>query len=497
MRFLLLFILACLCACSNPPSSSQSTLRMAINEAPDSLDPRQARSLTGMTIAKMLYDGLTRIGPEGTPIPSVAEKIEISEDGCLYTFHLRKTFWSDQKAVVASDFADAWAAIRSGELGSVHTSLFSPISKITVIDPHTLQVELIRPTPYFLELTASSCYLPYRFEGVYNGPFSLEHFRCDDELLLQRNSTYWDVENVHLFKVLLAIVPNASTAVALFERGDLDWVGSPMGALPAQAVPHLRQTGSLCAWETAATLWLKLNTSHPPLHEPLFRRALALAIDRQALVTHVMPLGQRIATAIVPPLMGLQQGPLFADGDALKAQGVFEEALQKLHLTREELPPLILICSNEDSYLKLAQAIQQQWRQALGIEVRIEACEFKVRLERIQRGDYDIAGKIWFADYNDPTSFLDMYKTASDALNETGWESGVFASLLEQAAKETDLAKRGTLLSQAQELLISEMPVIPIYHHALNYLKTPDLQGVVLPPVSPADFKWATLAAAR
>ena len=195
--------------------------------------------------------------------------------------------------------------------------------------------------------------------------------------------------------------------------------------------------------------------------------------------------------------MGLRSEPAFTDGDIEAARALLEEGLYELGLTRHDLPPITLLTGNKERSHRLAQAIQDQWRQVLGIEIQIEATEFKILLSRMRQHDYQIAGKTWFADYNDPTGFLSLYKYRDDpitgGLNETGWHNNEYTRLLNLAENESDPELRRSYLRQAEAIFIAEMPAIPVSHHTFCYLKNDHITAVALPPTGHPDFKWAQL----
>ncbi len=525
-------IIACallLLSCSEQPSqrltNGEHVLRMPLSESPETLDPRHVQSLNAHTIAKMLFDGLTRIDAGGKPIPSVAAKIVTTDDGLLYTFFLRDTYWSDGIAVTAFDFEYAWKSSLSPDSPATMASMLFcirgaqaakegliPTNEVAVkaIDSRTLRVALNKPTPYFLELTALPIYAPipshadqkgtawsspHRRKFICNGPFILDCAVPASQLAVIRNPHYWDVASVKLDGIYMPVIPDEQTALYLYQKGELDWVGSPLATLPAEMIPQIQAGGALNTYPAAATLWYKFNTERLPFNNAKIRQAFAHAINRRALIDHVMPLGQ-LATSPVPPFMGLRNEPAFTDGDTEGARALLEEGLHELGLTRHDLPPITLLSGNNERS-RLAQAIQDQWRQALGIEVKIETTEFKILLSRMRQHDYQIAGKTWFADYNDPTGFLSLFKYRDDpitgGLNETGWHNNQYTHLLNLAENESNPETRRSYLQQAEQIFIAEMPVIPIYHHTLSYLKNDQITAVALPPTGHPDFKWTKL----
>ncbi len=521
--FLCSLILLASCGKDAPaPKGDRQQLRVQLTHYPETFDPREVCSLNAVTISKMLFEGLTRIGPDGQPQLALAERVEISSDGKQYRFFLRQACWSDGKEIEAQDFVYAWHCVLNPERPAPYANMLYPVVNaraaelgscpldtvgITAIDETTLVIDLERPLPYFLELTAFPITFPIprhvdqtnpawtrgdKETFVNSGPFAIEHVVPSGEVRLRRNLAYWDLSAVQLDELFMPVISDDTTAVYLFEQSDLDWVGSPLGNLPSEVIPTLKTSGKLGCTDVAATLWYKLNTERVPLNNAKVRRALAYAINRQEIVDHVVPMGQQTATSPVPYLMGLRDAPCFKDGDTDLARELFDEGLQELGLTRASLPPLVLTCSCAERYLRLAQAVQQQWRKALGIQVKIEMIELNLLLARTAKQDYMIAGKMWLADYNDPTSFLNLYKQ-KDGMNETGWTDHEFTRLITLAEHEVDLGKRNALLRAAEEIIVDQMPVIPLYYNTMCYLKSDKVQGVCLSAAGFPDFKWSSV----
>ena len=461
-------------------------LRIQIDETPESLSPQEARSLSSLTVTNMIYDGLTRISPDGNWVASVAERINISDDGLVYTFELRETQWTDGTEVTALDFVRGWEHAQETH----HAPLFEAIETFERVRPHTLRVRLNRPAPYLPYLVAHPAFFPEHPKGKTNGPFQVKRIRPDSEIELVKSRTYWDKGAVQLDGIRLAVIPDDATALYLHYRSELDWVGSPFGNIPAEQLTALRKKGQLKSYPVAATYWLKINTRVPPFTNAKIRKAFSNAIDRTSLVERVVPLGQASARGVLPPSMSKRTVPLL-DQHGSRSTELLQEGLNELGLT--EMPPITLTASNNERYQKLAQAIQEQWRANLGVDVKIQGMEFKSLLAQMAAQNYQIAGKVWFADYNDPATFLEPYREPNSRLNETGWHHEAYVNLLDQATMEPDAEKRRRILLAAEELLIEEMPIIPVCHHAMCYLANDEVIGTSLPPIGCADYKWASI----
>ena len=215
----------------------------------------------------------------------------------------------------------------------------------------------------------------------------------------------------------------------------------------------------------AGTQWFNFNTDL--LHTKM-RRALSLAINRKEIVEHILQGGQKPATGIVPPILGLGAEPFFEDHAITEAWSDFQEALTELHIDKESLPPIVLCYRAGDRAHKIAQAVQQQWQKTFAIQIKLEACENKHFLERQMAQDYQIKLRDWFADFLDPINFLEIFKHKTNSTNNTGWENEQYIALLDASYKEFDPEKRKELLAEAEKLLIQEMPVAPFFIPSLT-----------------------------
>lgn len=192
----------------------------------------------------------------------------------------------------------------------------------------------------------------------------------------------------------------------------------------------------------------------------------------------------------VPECMGLEGASI---GSAEDARALFEQGLKETGLTIDTFPKASLLCGSETPYRQIAQAVQDMWREVLGVKVDLEVNEGTTVFSRIAGLDYTIGNKVWLADYNDPDNFLSLFKEEESRSNETGWHNSEYVSLVEEAALCQSVSRRRELLSKAQEIFNDEMPVIPIYHPSFSYLQSYLLIDVCTPPAGSIDFKWARL----
>ena len=283
----------------------------------------------------------------------------------------------------------------------------------------------------------------------------------------------------------------STSALQLFKAGELDWAGSPLSTLPQDAVATLKQQNNLLISNGAGTHWFRLNTSKPPFNNLKMRRAFALALNRKDIIEHITQGNQQPAIGVTPPSFGLKQQKHYSDNDISNAQALFNEALKEEKLAKAELPAIFISYASNDRNHKIAQAVQQQWNAAFGIAIVLNGNEPQMQMDKVKTGNYQIAMGSWYADIQDPINFLEIFKSKENPTNQTFWENEVYTSLLSQSSLELDSDKRKEILSDAETILAEEMPVIPIFHSAYNYLKSDDVENVYFSPLGYLDFKLA------
>jgi len=527
--------------CDNEPEKKQpevtyqecneQILRLNLNDDPLSLDPRYSRSLRDLTVVKQLFEGLTRLNEESKPELALAEHVEISEDGKTYTFKLRETFWSNGLPITTQDFIYTWHKILEVHSACDYANIFYPIKNaklakegkcpleevgISAIDDTTLVVELEYPTPYFLELTAFPAYYPICKEVdlknkhwaqataasqgfVSSGPFTVEKWTNNQELSLVKNQTYWDLPSVSLDRIVFSIISDNNTEHCLFEKGELDWIGLPISInISTDLIEKMKQEGKLHSYHVAGTYMLKFNTERAPFNLPKLRKAFAYAISRQEIIDHILLGNQIPATSLLPPTMSLQKKGYFKDGDSELAKKLFEEAMEEYGLTVDNLSDIVLTYLPTERNCKIVQLIQQQWRKTFGIDVNLLSYENKAFRSLLKSGQFQIAIGDWIGDFNDPITFLDLFKYRNDektgnGLNDTGWYNSLYSELLDCAVQELDEGRRSQYFKEAETILMNEMPIIPLYHHSFSYIKKDYVKDVLLSPLGLADFKKARI----
>ena len=503
--------------------NNRQVLRLNIHTEPPTLDTRKATDTSSISIIQMCFEGLMRRVPGASPQLALASKVKISDDHLTYTFYLRPANWSDGTPVTAHDFEASWKTSLSPDFGSgfandlyvLKNGHNAKIGKCPVDDigvaakgPSKLVIHLDHPVPYFLDLVASHSFLAVpahiaekekRWADnsgplfVSNGPYRLKEWRHHNEMILVRNEEYWDQSAVRLEEINLSIIEDETTELHMFESGELDWAGSPLSTLPTDALQALADQSRLNTYPISGTYYYIFNVRIPPFDNLNMRRAFTYAINRKEIIDNITQSKQQPAVSFVPPTIWQPPPPAFEDNATLKAQEYFELALEEMGYTKETLPTITLIYNKSAAHHKIAQAIQEQWFQAFGFRVRLQNVEWKVFLDELAHGQFQIARMGGVANFQDPLTFLDQFRYQSSRTNFSGWTNHQFSSLLTEAEQTTHPVKRENLLREAEALFIDELPIAPIYYYTGTYIKKEYVKGIELSELSDADFKFAFL----
>ncbi|CAI8754559.1 Oligopeptide-binding protein OppA [Brevibacillus sp. IT-7CA2] len=505
---------------NSAPATGSKLLKLNLHSEPPTADPGIAEDTTSSTIITATFEGLTRVGKDGKYAPAAAESYTVSEDGKKYTFKIRDNKWSNGDPVSAKDFEYAWKRALDPKTASNYAYQLYYVKGaeaynkgkgkveevgVKAVDDKTLEVELANPTPFFLELVAFKTYFPVNpkvVDGnekwatdaktvIGNGPFKMDSWEHKSKLVVSKNDNYWDKDNVKLDKIEFSMVEDENTELSMYENGELHWAGAPTSALPTDAIPALKESGKMTTQPIAGTYFYRFNTEKPPFNNVKIRKAFAYAIDRQSLIDNILQAGQLPATGYVPPSMALNKDGFYKDNDIETAKKLLEEGLKEEGLTK--FPALTLSFNTSEGHKKIAEAIQDQWKKNLGVDVKLENKEWKVYLDDVHQGKYQVARAGWLGDFNDPINFLEMFKEKDGGNNDTRWENPKYKELLNQSALELDPEKRKAILAQAEQILMDEMPIMPIYYYTQSWVKDDKVQDVIIDGLGAVDYKYADI----
>ena len=507
---------------TSPFDEKKQYLRVNIHTEPPTLDARKATDTSSIAVINMCFEGLMKRTKDGRIEPAIAHKVEISDDNLTYIFHLREAKWWDGMPVTAYDFEDTWKTILNPSFPSgfandlyiikngknvKNQKLGLELLGVKALDAKTLKVELEHPIPYFLDLTATHSYaaVPKHITSQYpnwaddsgphfvgNGPYKIERWRHHNCILMKKNPLYWDQDVVTLKEIHMSIIEDETTELNMFESGELDWAGSPLSALPTDALQALADDNRLETYPVSGTYYYIFNVTAPPFNNLNLRKAFTLAIDRQSIIDNITQSKQSPALSYIPPTMW-EVVAHFEDNQIEEARRLFNLALDEMGITKNELESITLTYNTLSAHHKIAQAIQEQWYRAFGIRVRLANKEWKVFLDELAHKQFQIARMGGIASFGDPATFFDLYRYPESSNNYSGWSNQAFTYLIEQAEKTADPKKREALLRDAEKIFMAEMPIAPIYYYTGTYIKKHYVKGVNLSNLSEADFKFAFL----
>ncbi|MGE7906527.1 peptide ABC transporter substrate-binding protein [Peribacillus sp. NPDC094092] len=502
-------------------SSGSKVLNVNNSSEPGSLHPANAQGTHESWILEHTFEGLTKKTEEGKIVPGSAESWEISEDGLTWTFKLKDGLkWSNGDPLTANDFEYAWkyalkpetAADYAYQLyylkgGEAYNSKKGKEEDVGVkaTDEHTLVVTLEQPTPYFLDLTSFYTFYPINKKvqeenpkwaldaktHVSNGPFKLTEWKHKESLKIEKNENYYDKDKIKLDAVNFALIEDENTAWQMYQSGELD-IAYP---LPVDVQGQLVNSGDKEFKNGAelAVYYYNFNTEVKPFNNAKVRKALSMAIERKKITENVAQGGQKPAFGVVPPGIpdatgDFQEntGDLFeenvAEAKKLLKEGLAEEGMK-------ELPEFSILYNTLDSHKKIAEAVQGMWRDNLGVEVTLENAEFQVKLDREKAGDFEISRAGWVGDYVDPMTFM-LWET-DGAYNDAGWSNKEYDSLLKKAKSTMEPKERMAALHKAEEVMIEEMPILPIYFYTKPYMVKSNVTGVYAPINAYPNFIYA------
>jgi oligopeptide transport system substrate-binding protein len=491
-------------------ANEHKILLISVGSEPRTLDPQEAQGVTEHHIIMSMVEGLVApsIDDQTKVVPGMADRWEHNEDSSVWTFHIgedRK--WSDGEPVKAGDFVFSYKRMLTPSFGAQYAeNLFilkgaedyysgkiADFDQVGVkaLDDRTLRIELVGPTPYLLSLLQHDSWLPVcptailRFGSIEtrdskwtraenyvgNGPFKMKSWYPNDVIQVVRNPLYWDAANVKLNGINFYSIENSNTQERAFRAGQLHKTAD----VPLDKVPYYRRRHPelmrIDAYE--GVYFYRINIVRKPLDNPKVRLALNLAVDRDTIVKNILREDQKPASGYTPPGMGVYQ-PLNRIGyDPARARQLLAEAG---YPNGKGFPKFTIHFNTLEAHRAIAETIQQMWKEELNIEVTLENQEWKVYLDTQNNKNYDLSRSAWIGDFMDPVTFLSMWSTGNGN-NNTNWGSPKFDALIEKAARTGDPATRFRILHDAEDLFLTELPIVLLYWYTDTYLLEPSVQN--------------------
>lgn len=488
----------------------QADLIIVNGREPDSLDPALILGQADGRVVQALFEGLTRYNPKDSGAePGLASHWEISDDQRTYTFHIRPNAkWSIGEKITAHDFVYSWLRVLDPETGSDYSGNLYYIRgaeeynsgktkdpstvAIRALDDLTLRVELVNPTPFFLELCAyapqtiihratvekhSDRWLHARPIPC-SGAYELVYWRLNDRVRVRKNTNYWDAANVQLNVVDFLPVSLASTALNLYDTGEADVIWDK-DLVPSEIMDAIKNRADFhTTTPFLATYFMRFNTTRKPFNDVRVRKALGMAIDRKRIVEKITRGGELPATFFVPPGLTNYTSPEGLAFDPEKARQLLAEAGFP---DGQGFPRIDYTFRSSRDDEKIAVELKEMWKRELNLDVGLRGVEHKVWLRLQGQLDYDLIRSSWVGDYNDPNTFLDMFMSGNPN-NRTGWKSAQYDDLMRRANSLADAKERARLLHLAEKLLIAEdAPIVPIYiYNGFSFWDPQKISGIYL-----------------
>ena len=537
---------------SPAPGTEEPTGEFVINiniaSEPQTIDPALNTAVDGAVMLQHMFEGLMRWNDSGVETPGSdgqlnnaaigpgqAERYEsvINDDGtATYTFYLRDGItWSDGQPVTANDFVFAWQRLVDPETAADYSYMIGDVVNANAIingemdpselgvsapDDKTFVVTLNNDIPYFLEICAFPACFPVREDVVSNaewtytpetyisnGPYVMSERVTNSHISMVPNEHYWDFESLGPDTITFHMMDDANAMISGYRSGDLDYIEN----MPVDEIPTLLASGELKIVDYLSTYYVCFQNQLAPFDDARVREAFTLAIDRTYLVENISQTGEVEAGAYVPNgVYGAEgaTGPIFreeeAGGDyydptAEAYEANCERARQLLaeagYPNGEGFPVVEYLYNTDDRHQAIAEALQNMWETELGVDVTLRNEEWNSFLETRKQGDYSIARNGWTADYNDPMSFLDMFLTGGGN-NDAKFENEQFDALIAAAKAETDHGARWATLHQAEDILMGEWAVAPLFYYTHKFMMNDDIHGAYYSPLGYTMFDRCT-----
>jgi oligopeptide transport system substrate-binding protein len=374
---------------------------------------------------------------------------------------------------------------------------------IRAIDDYTLETTLEHPTPFWLGLTAyyalyavnqtcvethGSPAWTYPENIVTNGPYRLQIRRIRDRIRLVRSDTYWDRGHVRLGVVDALAITSQVTMFDLYETGNVDWITDPPAIVLRELLHAKPHRNDLNPKPILSSYFYMLNTTRKPLDDVRVRRALALALDREEITRTATAAGEVPALGLVPPGMPHYEAAIFGAENVAEARRLLAEAG---YPDGHGFPKLEILYNTHEAHQTIAELVRKQWQHNLGINVDTRNEEWASYQSSIRQMQYTVARRGWVGDYVDPNTYLDMMVTGGEN-NSTGWSNPEYDRLIAAARAEVDETRRLEILHRAEQILMDEVPIVPIYYYVSKNMVKPYVRGFYnnLLDLHPIDRIW-------
>ena len=497
--YVIAFFLLILSSCKIAETWDRNAFRMSIPTEPPTLDWSLATDGVSFNVIANIMEGLTEFDENLSPKPAIAYRWDISEDGKIYKFYLRKdVYWTDGKPITAYDFEYSWKRLLDPATAAEYAYMLydvvnayeynsgkikdSDLVGVKALSSDILEIRLKKPIVYFPSITTFMVTFPQRKDIIEkygdrwtepeniitNGPFKLTKWRHEYQLILKANEKYYsgkpEINTIKMF-----VINERNTALTLYETGDLDIV-----SLPPEAIPSYREKFEYKNIPLLRGYYYGFNVHKKPFDDIRVRRAFAMAINKEEL-PHILNGGEIPTDSWIPKSMLAHNPNIGIKFNPTEARKILSEAG---YPDGKGLLPITLIFNTDPINSLIAENIQAQWKRNLNVEVKLDNQEWKVFLKRLKTDTPAIFRLGWGADYPDPDNFMTLFTTESGN-NNTGWSNKRYDELINMARGEGDRGKRIKMYNEAQKILLEDdIAIIPLFFTAQNVLVKPYVKGL-------------------
>jgi oligopeptide transport system substrate-binding protein len=497
---------------SQQPSGNQEITINALQGEPDNLDPNRSSFATEAAVIRQVFEPLLNFDKDLKPVPAAASSFDVSQDGMTYTFHLRQgAKWSDGQPVTAKDFVYSYKRLLNPDTAAEYASFFTDAGivgsadynsgkgtaddvGVRAVDDNTLEIKLENASGYFPNLAALWVVPPIRQDIVDkagpgwaqdpstyigNGPFKMTEWVHQDHITLVPNPNYAGTKPT-LQKVTYLMVTSSEADYAAYRNNERDWTLVPDADVQTvRADPQLSKEA--VEYTELTTFWLIMNNAKAPLDNAMVRKALSKGIDRQAMIRDVAAGIGKPATSMIPPGMPGYQADVGKDVD-------FDPAAAKALLSQAgitdpaQFPQLRFRFATTSANQSRAEFIQAQLKQNLGINIVLDSMESKAYQAAYKDKDYELAFGGWGADYPDPQNWMASLFGCNASNNKYNYCDAQFDQASAKGDTGVDLNQRLTAYAQAQQILVQDLPVAPLFYRGRMVLVKPWVQNLVITP---------------
>lgn len=508
-------LLLCLCFIHLPAFADavdvhNKRIQIALGAEPPDLNTLRATDQVSFFIIEHVMEGLLAYDEHNHLIPGIAEKWEINDKGAI--FHLRKNaLWSDGVVVTAKDFVFAWQTVVNPQTASRYAFILAPIKNaekiidgkmkpeslgVKALDDFTLQVNFERPCAYFLSLTTFGTYFPVRKDFyekqqeryfadvdnmVFNGPYVLDKWVHGAALHLSKNEKFWNEKQIRINEIDIPYISSDPSVIFnLFRNNEVVSAG-----LDADNIKMaLQERMHIKKFDLGAVFYMEFNHRNERVTSNIhFRKAIQDIFSPEELVYKVIGLpGNKPAHSLFPSWLDGEKDKFYKEYPPEKIKLDIDAARDEIALAEKDLgiktiPPIVLLASDSPLATKEAEYFQALFKDTLGLDIKIDKQIFKQRLAKLSAGDFDIALSAWGPDYNDPSTFGDLFYSRN-ANNHGHYKNETYDHWVSVAMNNTDVAIRMKAFSEMQSILIKEAVIIPQFERGIVYVENPHVKNI-------------------